>query len=110
MAPTSGCAFGPGSSLLRERLTLLKALDLCFRSRSRCSCCCKRNCSGQTISHKLVVASCAGPGTRTSLLSKRLAGTIGSPRLGIHHSFGYDHHDSDCEYYGRSVHVHSPWG
>src|SRR5437870_4483140 len=99
MVFVSASALRAGSSLLRESLTPLKALNVCFRSWSRSSCCCKRNSSGQAISHKLVVGSCAGPGTRTSLQRERLAGTIASLRLAIHHSLGYEHHDCDCEYH-----------
>jgi len=39
MVPVSAAAPGAGSSLLRERLTPLKALDLCFWSCSKCSSC-----------------------------------------------------------------------
>src|SRR5437899_6836059 len=109
MVPVSASALRAGPSLLRERLTPLKALHVCFRSCSECSSCAEWDPSGQAISHKLVVGSCAGPGTRSSLQRQRLAGTIGSPRLGI--SFCCDHHGGgDCDENGRSVHVHSPWG
>src|SRR5215470_14295752 len=108
MVPVSAAAPGAGSSLLRDRLTPLKALDLCFWSCSKCSSCTKRDLSSQAILHKLPVGSLAGSGTRSSLQRERLAGTVASPRLGI--SACCDHHDSDCEHNSRSAHVHSPWG
>src|SRR5262249_45061603 len=110
MVPVSASASGPGPSLLRERLALLKALDFCLWSRSKCFSCAKRDLPSYAISDEVAVGSCAGPGTRTSLQRERLAGTIASPRLGINHSLWYEHHDRDCDYNGRSTHVDSPWG
>jgi hypothetical protein len=108
MVPISASASGAGSSLLSESLAPLKALDMCFRSSSDCSSCCKRDPSSQAIPHKLVVCSIATPLTRCPLLGERLASTKGGPRLGVHRCLGYEHHDRHCEYHGRSAHVHSP--
>jgi hypothetical protein len=105
MVPVSPCR--AGSSLLSKRLTFLKALDLLFRSCSKCSSCAEWDPSSQAISHEIIVGSCAGPRTRGSLQRERLTGTIASPRLGI--SSCCDHHGGDCDENGRSVHVDSPW-
>src|SRR5262245_11890814 len=103
MVPVSASALRAGSSLLRKSLTPFKALDLCFWSRSKCSSCAKRDLPSQALPHELVVGSCTGPGTRSSLLRERLTGTIGSPRLGLHHTW-YERHDRNCEYNSRSAH------
>src|SRR6266568_8530398 len=108
MVPISASALGAGSSLLRERLTPLIALHVCFRSGSNCSSCSKWNLPSQAIPHELVVCSLAGSGTRRSLQRKRLAGVIASPRLGIGLCCG--HHERNGDENGRSAHVHSPWG
>jgi hypothetical protein len=108
VVPVSASARSAGSSLLRESLALLKALDVGFRSRSDCSSFSKGNLPGQAIPHKLVVCSLARPGTRCSFQRERLTGAITSSRLGIGLCCG--HHDRDGDENGRSVHVHSPWG
>src|SRR5215467_225168 len=105
MVPVSAPWAGP--SLLRERLTPLKALHVCFRSCSKCSSCAEWDPSSQAISHEVVMGSCAGPGTRCSLQRERLTGIIAGPPLGI--SCCCDHHGGDCgdcDENGRSVHVH----
>src|SRR6266550_7307688 len=107
MVPISTSALGAGSSLLRQRLTPLKALHVCFRRGSNCSSCSKWDLPSQAISHERVVGSPAGPRTRCSLHRERLTGVIASPRLSIGLCCG--HNDRDGDENGRSAHVHSPW-
>src|SRR6266581_2805459 len=108
MVPISASTLRASSSLLRQRLTPLKALHVSFRSGSNVSSCSKWYSSSQAISHKLIVGSIAAPLTRCSLFREGLTGAIASPRLGIGLCCG--HHDRECDENGRSAHVHSPWG
>src|SRR6266700_7280818 len=108
MVPISASTLRARSPLLRERLTLLIALHVCFRSGSNCSPCSKWYSSSQAVAHELVVGSIAAPDTRSSLLRERLTGTKASPRLGIGLCCG--HHERNSDENGRSAHGHSPWG
>src|SRR5215467_10111819 len=49
-----------------------------------------------------------GPGPDPLRRESDSQATIASPRLSLHHTW-YERHDRNCEYNGRSAHVHSPW-